>query len=44
MNPEHKFNEGEWQEEEHLRFVEAIRANGKNWVEVASHVKTRDKK
>ncbi len=43
MNSELKFNVGGWQEEEHLRFVEAIRAYGKNWFEVAGHVKTRDK-
>ena len=42
---EHKCRRGEryWTDEEHERFLEAIRLFGKNWREITRHVATRSR-
>lgn len=35
------FENGKWNEEEHLRFVEGLKLYHKDWKKVAKHVKTR---
>ena len=42
---EHKCRRGEryWSDEEHERFLEAIRLFGKNWCEITRHVGTRNR-
>lgn len=35
------FNSGRWTDEEHEKFLEALKLYGKNWNLVHTHVKTR---
>lgn len=37
-----KYNVGRWDSEEHDLFLEALRIHGKNWDDIATHVKSRD--
>jgi MYB-related transcription factor LHY len=42
---EHKVRKGEryWTDEEHKRFLDAVRLHGKNWTEITKHVGTRSR-
>ena len=42
---EHKSRKGDryWDDEEHERFLEAVRLYGKNWGRITEHVATRSR-
>lgn len=41
INPEEDINEGRWDPDEHMRFIEAINKYGNEWKEVQKYVGTR---
>lgn len=45
MVVEHKVRKGEryWTDDEHKRFLDAVRLHGKNWTEITKHVGTRSR-
>jgi SHAQKYF class myb-like DNA-binding protein len=40
-NKKNKIKQGRWTDEEHARFVEALRLFGKDWNKVQEHISTR---
>jgi len=34
-------NQGRWNKQEHIRFLEALKIHGRNWRDVQKHVQTR---
>lgn len=39
---ENNYNSGRWTDEEHERFLEALRIHGKDWEKIQKYVGTRD--